>query len=560
MMSIVYGALAILIFQFALGLYAVTLNYLFYATFGPFFDSLAYLNELLNMQYTAHTKGCLAALLDASFQSTVVLPWLIFAPFSKAVPAIRTNGVLIQLVTLVPMQFVLFLYFLRARSLPLAQSLVFSSVFCLIAATFCYNGGLSDFRMDFLQYTLFTTVMAAYLIARQSTGLVWWIVLGIATGMLCLGRATSPVYIVPIFAVLAAADLSADARNWRRIAVRWLVVGLTASALAGWYFVANFDRLYYYYVVWNPDANARLPLSGSSRHMLFVVSHIGSVLLAVLTAVALAIVASAIRQFGIPVLRRLHWRALVFSVVPIGYLVLSGAGLNQFVSIVGCSGVLMFLLDPIEDERPAIGPFTSFGVIALLAIATGANAATGLVDHSPQKGAPWLPRQDGLRQLIDRTLAAGRRDGDSRRPYTYTVAHTGWLNNPGIINTLVYDHGFQFIGNRTVTRDGISLQQVPTVSGVPTAIEWQKSAGSDDDARIQNVIASYAEHVDFLIVPTQDSKLPLHVYTTRFIPELRRRILSSSVWDQVGEPIRISSEERLLLFTNRVRSVRADGL
>ena len=39
---------------------------------------------------------------------------------------------------------------------------------------------------------------------------MWWALLGLASGLLCLGRATSPVYIVPIFGVCSTVDLIAN--------------------------------------------------------------------------------------------------------------------------------------------------------------------------------------------------------------------------------------------------------------------------------------------------------------------------------------------------------------
>src|SRR5262245_9978831 len=76
----VFAGLTIVGFQFGLGCYAVALNKIFYLQFGPFFDSMAYLNRLLDFQSISQLKGTISAILDISFQGTVVLPWLIFAP------------------------------------------------------------------------------------------------------------------------------------------------------------------------------------------------------------------------------------------------------------------------------------------------------------------------------------------------------------------------------------------------------------------------------------------------------------------------------------------------
>ena len=72
----------------------------------------------------------------------------------------------------------MFFYFLKIKGRTLVDSFTFSAVFVLIAAAFDSNGGLSDFRMDLLQYLLFATVLATYLIARRRQALVWWALLG----------------------------------------------------------------------------------------------------------------------------------------------------------------------------------------------------------------------------------------------------------------------------------------------------------------------------------------------------------------------------------------------
>ena len=114
------------------------------------------------------------------------------------------------------MQLAIFFYFLKIKDRTWPDSFTFSAAFVLIAAAFDSNGGLSDFRMDLLQYLLFATVLATYLITRRRQALVWWALLGLTSGLLCLGRATSPVYIAPIFGVCSAVDLIANRQNYRQ--------------------------------------------------------------------------------------------------------------------------------------------------------------------------------------------------------------------------------------------------------------------------------------------------------------------------------------------------------
>jgi hypothetical protein len=551
--ALAYGVVAIAAFQCGLGTYAMALNKLFYATFGPFYDSMSYLNALARLQAMAHAKGWVAAFLETSFHSTVVLPWLLFTPFAKSAAFTRTNAVWIQIMPLATMQFMLFLYFFRTRALPFILAFSYSTVFCLIAAVFRFNGGLADFRMDLLQYVLLTTVMASYFIARESRGLAWWIALGFFSGALCLGRATSPVYIVPIFAILALADLAGDIANWRPTVLRWAIVGIVTAIVAGWFFIGNFDHLYFYYFIWNPDAHAHLPLMRSALHAGFVIKHLGVPLALALIAVALITAAIEWRQFGSVRWRRVNWRALVFSAVPVGYLVLSGSGLNQFVSIVGSAGVIMFLLDPGDGVRPRFSPLAALVAIALLGIACGINVSQGVANYSrTDRVSSWIPRQVGLRRIVELMVETVQHD-NKRRSYTYFVAHIGSLANATMFNALVYDQGFLPVSGAAVVRDGVRLEIAPQAYHTSTAARWAKVPGRNDDEKVSKIVADYAEHVDFLFVPTAETELPRHVYGSRIIPEVRRRILASPIWEQIGGPIRMSLIEGVMLVKNRSR-------
>ena len=276
----------ILLFQLILGYYAVALNELFYAKYGSFPNSSGYYNALAFMQIDSKSSGMLAALSRVIYSSTVVYPWALFAPFARHVHASRADGVWIQIFAATCMQLTLVFYFLNVRGRTWAKSIAFSTAFVLIPAAFNWDGGLSDFRMDLLQYLLLTTVMACYLIARKRRSLGWFALLGGTIGLFCLVRAFSPVYLVPIFAICVAVDLVGE-QNRRLLLRQWLMTCVVATTISGWYFASNFSYLFWYYAVWNPDAHAHLPLAQSATHLKFAVEHIGIALLLVLVVIAL---------------------------------------------------------------------------------------------------------------------------------------------------------------------------------------------------------------------------------------------------------------------------------
>jgi hypothetical protein len=547
---LLWGVVAIVAFQFMLGLYAVALNALFYAHYGPFFDSLSYDDVLANMELNAQSDGTVAALSGEIYRSTVVYPWVLFAPFARFAIASRAVGVWIQIFAAAWMQLAIFLYFLKVRGRTWAEAFAYSTVFVLIVAVFDSNGGLPDFRMDLLQYFLFTTVMANYLIVRRFRALGWWALLGLTTGLLCLGRATSPVYIVPIFGVCALVDLIADRKNHRQVLIRWLLAGSVAAVVAGWFFVSNYNYLHSYYFVWNPDANARLPLSESVVHHRFALDHVGTTLLVILTLTALLTYASFAREHGTVAERQLNWRPLLFSAVPLGYLVISGSGLNPFVSIVGVSGVMLFLLDPIDAAQTSLPRPISVLVVGALLVAGLLNAAAGIALNTRDVAA-WIPRQDGIREVVQTITNAVAQSGQPRR-FRYACLYTAELSQGGIFNTMFFDQHIPFIKGPTAIIAGSKLAAFGLTTDL--SVGSPRVAGATDEELVDGIIQSAAKNVDFLVTSDSGTQMPTQVNINRLVTEINRRLMESREWEQVAGPITISPTEKAIVLRNRKRT------
>jgi hypothetical protein len=548
------AALAVLAFQFMLGLYAVALNTLFYSKYGPFFDSMSYDNTLANMQIDARSEGTLAALSNAIYSSTVVYPWLLFAPFLRFVAASRAVGVWIQIFAAACMQLVLVFYFIKVRSRAWAESLAFSCAFLLTPAVFDFNGGIADFRMDLLQYLLFVTVVATYLIARERRSRAWWALLGLAAGLLCLGRATSPVYIVPICIVCAAVDVIVDGQNRWKVLFNWLLAVAVAMLVAGWFFIKNFNFLYYYYVISSSDANAHLPLAESVAHIRFAVHHIGVPMLVVLVAVAVYSLARSRRHSTSLSRRLLNWRPLLFSAVPLGYLVLSGAGLNPFVSIVSMGGIIFFLLDPIDaPQQPSFSAVSKWLAGALLLVG-GFNAIGGVAQNSTQ-ASPYLAPREAIRELLQ-PMKGIVAQSDRPRRFTYAFLYSAVMNRSVIPNTLFFDQHVAFDKDRAAIIGNSRLVGIGVGGDLITASQWSSLPGSDEE-KLASIVQSANEKVDFLFVPGPGTQLPGHVYGNRFSAELYRRVVESGQWEQIAGPVTMDPFETAILLRNRRRAAEA---
>ena len=542
----------LLCFQFALGLYASSLNSLFYARFGPFHDSVAYLNQLTELYMRAQQDGIWGALQGAfDSGSTVFLPWLIYAPISYLVGLQRSAGVWIQIIAATYMQLTLFFYYRLVRGWPAWVSLPLSAAFVMIAATFAFNGGLSDFRLDLLQYFLFTAMMTTYLIAhnRQTNG--WWIAFGCTVGALCLGRATSPVYLALLVLVLLPFDLIHGAARWRAVLFRWMLAGLVTIAIAGMFYVTKFSVLYYYYFVWNIDANAQLPLYLSAAHLRFAFNHVGTPLLITMIIFSIAVVAVHVSATGLNAIRRINWRPLLFSAAPLGYLVFSGAGLNPFVSMTGIGGALFFLLDPISGRWPGAPRTLLLGLVACLCVGGLANASAGVANHrDDHRVATWIPRQAGLAELMRRITTAIPRD--KSRLYQYALVHEGSVNRSVLFNTSVYDWHIAPASRRTLSIGKAQLESVP-MPGFAVEVEWKQLPGSSDEERMSGLVDRVNAEADFFIMAADGTQLIESTYISRFVREINRRVLASGNWEQMGDVITICPIENVILMRNSRR-------
>jgi hypothetical protein len=215
----------------------------------------------------------------------------------------------------------------------------------------------------------------------------------------------------------------------------------------------------------------------------------------------------------------------------------------------------MFLLDPLEGARPRFTGFQSNMIIGILALAGAYNAASALPNHTRDDlVSAVIPRRAGIDQIIHLMVDNVRADG-TRRVHTYAVGHVGWLSAGASMleNCLIYDHAFQRLARGTLARGAVHLQQAAHSTSFATEVEWSTIPGRTDDERVAFVVSQWADQVDFLMVATEDSHLPGHVVSTRLLPKIRAEILAAGHWRQQGEPIKLSSGERVLFLVNEKR-------
>ncbi len=507
----------------ALGFFCVHLNHEFYLRHGAFFDSLSYDQVLLQVMLGTRTRG-LSAAFDMTSSSTVMLPWLqamLLAPFLS--PS-RAVGIWLQISWMMVAALAGYGYFRRVAHYDRLAASSGALLFFFIAGTFYWDGGVSDFRMDYIQYIFFGLMFYAYAIAWTDGRSFLWAAWGAAAALACLSRATTPVYIVLVYAPFFLIDL------WRRKAPvltvirRYGIGGVSCIVLSGWFYVIRGPFLYYYYTA-SPDANAHLPLNESWRHLGFVLDEIG-----VPAAIAGAVI------FGLNVVlwvargRRGGWnfRALWAGVAPLGFLILFGAGLNPFVSEIAVFGFLLFLLAPFDTAIPS--RLRGGVMVVSLAVVAAVGCYIGIAAHTDESGRyvyGSIPSHDALSKIGSCLISDIERRPPG--PRTFVTLFNGAVNSDVVMNFLIFDSGrsseLRPDGSFSVPINGATLSISPSRSEsliMPT--EWAAVPGADDAAKVSFLADKMARNSDYFIIPMPDSELPQWMTISHYAMNIAQKL------------------------------------
>ena len=540
--ALLIGAIWVTVWSFAVCLLAVSLNALLYASRGPFYDSMAYLNHLAVLMEAERTQGILFVLRVAARGSTVFLPWLEAAVLAKFVEPSRALAIWIHAPWVLALGLSGYLYFRQYAGYPIFLAAAFATTLVSFEGVFFFNGGLSDLRMDLLQALTFGSAVAMYLAARARGHLWMWALFGVLMAAACLTRATTPVYLVLVFAPFAIADMVWPGRRLHFL-LRYLLAGAIVAVLALWFYILNFTELYNYYFVWNADAIARLPLSTSIHHLEYVAfRHIGLPLLYVLglTLAVGAVVHFATRRLALP---SLNWRALWAGIAPVGYLVLSGAGLNPFVSMVAAPALMMFALAPLGRTVIPKAVALSLGIAALAASLL--TASHGVRNHQ-ELVWDWLPHRVSLHELVSR-IATKPSDGASI--VGFQSMYIGAIDTPTILNVLAYDLGFKLNIQGCAVKSGLAVHQV--VGGYAQPAEWAAIPGATAAEKIVTIVERAKASADYLIIPEENSKLGRHVPINPYAFIVREKLLAGGDLEKVGDTIALSQTEFVSVYRNK---------
>ncbi len=562
--SVWFGASLFLLVACVLtGSYCCELNRRLYQHHQPFYDSLSYNEKLFRVMTISRDSGFVKSLETACFaNNTNCLPFLIAAAIAPVVSPSRVVGIWIQTGLLYLFLLSLF-YFLvrikrvRARS-ALAGCLVFLGAKCL----FLYNGGLSDFRMDLSLYLGFAMTCTWYLTSMSKPTKKHFLLLGVSASICCLFRATAPIYLVFALAPVCLVDLFSSKERKSKLVGLGLAVA-TVVLLAGWFFVVNFEFLKFYYVDWNTDANAKIPLAAAMQHLNLTRRSIGEPLILMIVCWLAAAfwhtfdsgksttpgqnaianwLARALRE------REIDWRIAWIGMAPVVMMIARRAGLNPFVTMPCVFGLVLFFTLPVlkQIDRLKVRNLTVF-CWAIMVICVGMAVSRGYVRHSPNKRFDTMAMNH---QLIDTMLADAKERG--REKVAFGVMHLTDLDSNTLYSTLLFDRADGTPELDGVTIGEIKIKRIATFAQ-PAKADWRILRGETDDEKIAGLILDANNRMGYLVLPDKETAVLLetiaaHNYINRYLVKLRERIVQDDSWVKVGPSVRTNEMETVEIY------------
>jgi hypothetical protein len=535
----IYPALFLILSLMVVVAISILQNQCFYKNYGAFYDSMAYLNQLAVVMGRVHTLGFWGTLSSSYNESTVFLPWLMGAFLAYFTEPTRLLGIFIQ-TPLLALQLITGYRFFKLIGLSNLRSLMFSIPLISYPAIFSFNGGLSDFRMDLSQALIYGSFLASLMIARSRKNIIEWIFVGLIVSLGCLFRATTPVYV--LFVLLFTFILDLKTHHIKYTLQRYSAIGGVVFILTGWFYLLNFDHLHYYYFVWNTDANAHLPLSESLNHLSFLKDHLGYPLIFSLLLVIFC--SFLIKPKRLSLYQSLNsCVALIGSLVPILYLVLSGAGLNPFVSIVAVPGFILFSFSFRQDGGCFKSEFVNRLFIIILTILFSCSIFFA-VQNSFKQISIWMPYKNGVSDLWNSIHDDAK--STQKNNIVISFLYLGSVNDDVITNHLVYEEKFKLDSKFKAYNNKMIVAPLKFKLGAHA--NWIELPGDTDRKKVEYLISTSLRKSDYVVMADEGSDLPVQHIINSYASYVRHVLQTSHQLEKVKSHIIFSGTETATLY------------
>ncbi len=564
------AALLVVLFCAAIGCYFCALQDLYYSHYQPFFDSLGYYDQMHAVMTTGQQEGFGSSLAHAmNSGSTVFMPYLLASLLALVVEPSRNLGVWMQVFELGILMVSVSYYFYRVKKIDPLPGLLLLVPFVLTTCLYRNNGGVSDFRMDLSLYLTYSITCVWYLIATKTGQKTHFLFVGLAIAAACLFRATAPVYLILGLAPLAVMDVL-RAKNRQPVLIGLAVAFSAAVAGSIWFYIYQYDKLYYYYFVWNADANAKLSMVESSAHVKFALKHIGDQFLIWIIALNVLALLATSKQESTKVFvtakrllgqtfRETDYRLVWLAVAPLAMLVFRGAGLNQFVCMPAIVGVLLLLLSPLANNKALFASRPALLSAALVSlICVGLIGFDGWNRHKEGDYNSMAAHKIAINEIVSDAKAEGLQD------VNFGSTHVFYINSASLNSTMRFDTPAVSFDGRKMFVDDVRMIANGIFSGVVADANWEALAGATQE-KLDGLLSYADKSMDYVIVPDDstidflEEKIAFNIIN-QHQRYLKAHIVQGGNWVPVTEVIENGKHERVTIYRNRSKTRIAQQL
>ena len=182
--------------------------------YPPSFDQAAYLTSSYHLYEEILKHGVARAVIDSYHSPTGFLMPVMAGVFFMLTGASRFNALLLNFAFFVILQIVM-IKVVRDLSGKLSLSLLAVGLLLAVNAPFFWAGGMMDFRIDFMAFSLFGIFVSTVMKSRVFELRRWSFIAGLIASVLILFRYITAVYIVTIFCPMAIYLLLVKYGLWR---------------------------------------------------------------------------------------------------------------------------------------------------------------------------------------------------------------------------------------------------------------------------------------------------------------------------------------------------------
>lgn len=548
--------------------FACFLNWTLYQKQAPFFDSVRYYDRLYEVVSISGQSGIKAGIQSACLESsTICFPYLLGALAGLFTGPSRYVGVGIEVFYLGVFLISFSIYLRRVANAGTRCVIACLIPFLLLNALYRSTAGIADLRVDLPFALLYASIGCWWQVARAVPGAQKasdWdarsglpivnravLMAGVLAGIACLTRALAPVYLVAGFFPVVVFQMLVQ-KNRLRLIAQTVVVVLVCCLISAWFYWVHFKFLRFYYLEWNTDANAGVPLLRSLKHGIAMLKSIGVVpaLFFAGLFVASRTTATADRNSRpglLPGCGQFCWLATA----PLLLLIISGSDINPFVSLPGALSLAVCLVAAQFSRIRWWAKTRPVNFWLVNSLWLGMSAGLGFYDHSVRA----QPTLSGHQQIVESIMQDGSRRG--RRRVTCSVVSVGMLSTASLEGMFQYEYESRYVRPDTVVIDGVEYV-VSHRFLLPAEANWNRLSGKSDIQKIQNLKAEADRDIDYLVLPTRASVPELqhrysHVYGNRYCSELLTLFETNPQWQPVSGEIEVEPGVRYRVF-NRIPS------